>query len=231
MCKYGQENYSPFLVEAVDQWNAGYGPFFHKLVFVPLKMVDVVLCSLIPIYNLLVWVVKVLLSDILLDSLLGSLPDLKVFGLALGSMCKHLVLEVPPYLTSTLQSCDYARNGDLCYDPGHGRVFDLITPMADVRTMAVAVSSVAVRMCGRASVLTNMALYLLMDINLAKALHNIFNAVLYLLVQVPSVTAQRCKNHGPTSPENSFLACIPDLNQPINMLVISRFRFCCTHHF
>lgn len=35
---------------------------------------------------------------------------------------------------------------------------------------------------------------------------------------MPSVTAQRCRNHGPRV-GGSILLCMPDLNQPINMLV------------
>ena len=68
----------------------------------------------------------------------------------------------------------------------------------------------------------------LMDINLAKGIHNIFNAIFYTVFQLPAVTALRCVNHcidpqtkGLKPAGGSILMCLPDFNAPINMLVAS----------
>jgi hypothetical protein len=147
-------------------------------------------------------------------------------------------------VTSLAATCDFEQLGDLCYDPGHNRMVDLISIMASVRQMGVAMSTIALALCGRAAAPVNMVLFPLLDINLAKSMHNLVNAVLYTVLQLPSVTAQRCKNHGPFSsslpqqkpgsqanatlsssaaPKNNnpqaLVMCLPDFNPPINMLV------------
>lgn len=185
--------------------------------FVPLQVVDVAFSSVIPLYNAAVWILKSILSNVFLDSLLGNLSNVKDFGVGLARLCRHVALEIPPFVNSVALPCDYAKLGDLCYDPGsNGRIFDAVTAMQHVRTMGTAVSAIARAMCGPASALVHMALFPLFDINLAKAVHNILNSALYALLQVPAVTAMRCKLH---SSRSGILMCMPDLNQPINMLV------------
>ena len=53
-----QENYSSLLLDAVDQWNAGYGPLVHKYLFIPLQVLDVMFSRIVPIYNGLVWFLR-----------------------------------------------------------------------------------------------------------------------------------------------------------------------------
>lgn len=183
-----QENYSSFLIEGVDQWNKAYGPLFYKILFVPLQIVDVMFSSLVPIYNASVWIVKLIVNNVFLDALMANVEVIRTFGLALASLCKHAALEMPPFLKSIAAPCDYARDGDMCYEPGNGRTIDFITIMADVRSMAASTSALLLSMCGSASGIFNIVLYPLMDINLSKGIHNIANSVLYMLVQVFFVT-------------------------------------------
>lgn len=229
-----QENYSEVLLESVEQWNSAFGPILHRLLFIPLQIIDVMFSAIVPIYNAVVWILKKISTDVVVDATMANLESVKTFGLALGSACKHAATEVPPFINSMVRTCDYALDGDLCYDPGNARTIDLVTVMKDVRTMASALSTVVVGMCGRWLALVNIALFPFMDINLAKAVHNIVNALLYTVFQLPSVTAQRCNNHGPNTKSSSssgnatqkriydggsILMCIPDLNPPINMMV------------
>ena len=109
---------------------------------------------------------------------------IKTFGLALARLCKHTAQELPPFITSISAPCDYARDGDMCYEPGNGRIIDFITVMKEVRTMAASTSTLLMSMCGSAAGIFNIALFPLMDVNLAKGIHNIVNAVLYLVLQV-----------------------------------------------
>lgn len=220
-----QENYSEALLEAVSQWNNGYGPFVYKFVFIPMNLADVVFSSLIPLYNASMWLVKQLLNNVFLDSLIANMGALRDIGTGVASLCKHGALEVAPYITRVVTVCNYAKEGDLCYEAGNGRVIDFITMMADVRAIAAAMARVALGMCARGAAPINMLLFPFMDINFAKGVHNVLNAVLYTAFQIPSITAQRCINHGPNSGTggasagSSILMCLPDFNQPINMFV------------
>ena len=71
----------------------------------------------------------------------------------------------------------------------------------------------AISVCGNAAGLTDLVMYAWLDINLAKAVHNIVNAVLFAVFQVPSITAQRCLNNN-----RDLVMCLPDFHPPINML-------------
>lgn len=177
-----------------------------------------------PLYNAFVWVVKSVFSNVFLDSLLSNLPSISRFASGLAGLCRHTALEIPPFVSSLAIPCDYSKLGDLCYVPGgySGRIIDGVTAMQHVRTMASAASKIGSDMCGPAAALVHMALFPLMDINLAKAVHNILNSITYAAFQVPSVTALRCSRHGPASSSSSsagILMCMPDLNEPINMFV------------
>lgn len=116
------------------------------------------------------------------------------------------------YIATFAYGCDQPIT-DACYDPGL-RVYDFITPMKDARSMAVAVRSFLGGICARGASPVDIALYPLMDINSAKAVHNIANAILFTLIQIPSVTVQRCNNQG-----KDLIMCLPDFEPPINMLV------------
>ncbi len=187
------------------------------------QVLDVMFSSIVPLYNAVVWLLRLLLNDVVIDSLISNVPSIKEFGIALGSLCKHSALEISPYLTSMATTCNYARDGDFCYEAGNNRVIDIITIMADVRRMTAAVSKILISVCASGSAPLNILLFPFMDINFAKALHNIVNAALYTVFQLPSVTAQRCMNHGlgkkNAESGGAILLCMPDFNQPINMLV------------
>jgi hypothetical protein len=108
----------------------------------------------------------------------------QTFGLSLAMLCKNTALELAPFVTSVAVPCDYARNGDMCYEPGNGRIIDFIAIMGNVRTMAASTSTLLLSMCGSAAGIFNIVLYPFMDINLAKSIHNIANSILYTIVQV-----------------------------------------------
>jgi hypothetical protein len=207
----------------VDQYNEGYGPMLHRIVFIPLQVLDVLFSALVPIYNAIIKLLRILFIDVLVDSLVANVKLIGEFGAAFAAMCKHTAVQVPSYIERIATACDYGKEGDLCYEPGNGRVFDLITVMADVRNMDAALSKLLLGVCASAAGPLNIVMFPLMDINLAKAVHNIVNSVLYMVVQLPSVTAQRCLNHGiivgGTRSGTALMMCIPDFSPPINMMV------------
>lgn len=216
---YVQRSSPALLVSAVQEYNESYGPMLHRIIFIPLQMGDVVFSAVVPLWNGVLKLIKVLIHEVVIESLAANAGLVIDFGKAFANLCKHLAVQIPGYITSVATPCDYAVEGDLCYEPGHGRTLDLITVMADVRTMAAAVSRLGLGVCAAATAPLNIAMFPLMDINFAKAIHNIVNAALYTVVQLPSVTALRCANHGADKQGAALLMCLPDFNPPINMLV------------
>jgi hypothetical protein len=91
---------------------------------------------------------------------------------------------------------------------------DFITPMLDVRSIALGARGFARGMCAGATGPLDVLLYPLLDINTAKAVHNLLNALLYTLIQVPSVTVQRCANNN-----RDLVMCLPDFEPPMNMAI------------
>ncbi len=68
--------------------------------------------SIVPLYNALIWLTRLIFKDVLLDSLIANVPSIRSFGTALGSLCKHSALEIAPYVSSVATRCNYAREGD-----------------------------------------------------------------------------------------------------------------------
>ena len=182
--------------------------------------------SIVPLYDASVWIIQFLFNDVILDALVRNVPSIHAFGEAFAGLCKHLAFEIPPYITAMASTCDYAKDGDLCYEPGNNRVIDLITVMASVRIMAASITKIVLSVCASGAAGADILMFPLMDINLAKGLHNIFNVIFNTVFQLPAVTALRCVNHcidprtkGFKPAGGSILMCLPDFNAPINMLV------------
>ena len=161
--------------------------------------------SIVPLYYAFVWNVQILFNNVILDVLIRNVPSIHAFGEAFAGLCKHLAFEIPPYITAMASTCDYAKDGDLCYEPGNNRVIDLITVMASVRIMAASITKIVLSVCASGAAGANILMFPLMDINLAKGIHNIFNAIFYTVFQLPAVTALRCGRgfRVPSSPGRS----------------------------
>ena len=209
-----QEHYPTLLVGMVDAWNNNLGPFIYNLMFVPLQIGNILFTSIVPIYNGVIWLLKLLFHNVLLKSAQDNLDNVVLMGKALADLVKHVFVQVPSYLQSVAVPCPKPIS-DLCYDPAAGnRTFDFITPMKDVRGMSAAFLTIFIRSCGSGAGIMDIVLYPFMDINLAKAVHNIFNAILFTAFQIPSITVQRCTNNN-----KDVIMCLPDFEPPFNMLV------------
>ena len=53
-----QEYYPEVLLQAVDYWNSFAGPFIHSLIVVPAQIVDIVFAALVPVYNVVLWIIS-----------------------------------------------------------------------------------------------------------------------------------------------------------------------------
>jgi hypothetical protein len=97
------------------------------------------------------------------------------------------------------------------------RIFNFVTPMKDIRSIAAYFLAIVIRACGNAAGIADIAFFPLLDINFAKGVHNILNALMYTVLQLPSVTVQRCLNNN-----KDIIMCLPDFDPPINMLVAGK---------
>lgn len=209
-----QEQYASVLIQVVDSWNETYGPVIYDVVFFPMQVLNILFNSIVPIYNGLIWLGKLIIKNVVLRSAMENADSVMVIGKAVGSLAKHIIIQIPDYTSSVIVPCGKPVT-DTCYDTGFGnRVFDIITPMADVRIMAGAVISICTSVCANAAGLVDIVLYPLLDINLAKAMHNLLNSVMYLLLQLPSITIQRCYNNN-----HDLIMCLPDFEPVFNMMV------------
>ena len=214
--------YSPITVERfITVYNEWWGRNLRVVIFEGFRLVHTLFSALLPVYNGVVyfigqWVVKVLISGINID-----LGDFLRWVQALADFCMHMVESFMSY-TSTFDSC--LVNGTVvssCFEPGK-RMLDLITPMADVRNMAAYAVSILTFNCAVAGAPVDLMIYPLMDINLAKAVHNLVNSVLLFVIQVPVITKERCEHTNGT--RLSVLMCTPDF-EPAWKVLSAGLRF------
>lgn len=208
-----QEYYPDVLLQLVDYWNQFLGPFSHGVLLVPLRILNIMFTAVTPAYNFVVWVTTQFLYNAVVTNAVRDISPIVQFGRSTADLFNHTFLGLATYLPTFARGCPSPVT-DLCYEPGR-RTYDFITPMADLRGMATATRLILGNMCAGASGPFDIALYPLMDINTAKAVHNIGNSILYTLIQLPSVTVQRCRNN----PDDRDVMCLPDFEPPINMLV------------
>ena len=195
-------------------YNAFVGPFVHATVVQVFKLTNEVFKGVIPLYNGLIFLIGRILQGFIFPTLTVEIHAVQQVGVSLYSLCRHLVLALFAWLQTVVVSCP-DDNGDACFDLTD-RTLDLVTPMADARDTVVHLFGITGRVCNPLRPITDILAYPLMDLNLAKGLHNIVNAVLYLVVQMPEVTHIRCKRHGSAG----YLMCTPDLEPVFTFLVV-----------
>ena len=105
--------------------------------------------------------------------------------------------------------------GDACLVP-ESRAFDLLTGMGHARQAVALSRSMIFSFCSYLSVPYDMLTYPLLDLNFALGVHNLWNAVLQLLMVVPHSTTVRCG----LAVDNTFriMMCTPDLEPVFNYL-------------
>ncbi|KAJ1468673.1 hypothetical protein T484DRAFT_3629597 [Baffinella frigidus] len=131
-----------------------------------------------------------------------------------------------------LMSGEQVRNGTIpCFVPGR-RSLDVITPMADLRLVVMYAVLIVKESCRVLTPPLDLMAYPFLDINLAKGLHSVTNAILYWFVSMPIVTIQRCMavstGDPPPFPAGHwmrFLMCTPDTTPGFNYLIAGVRRF------
>ncbi len=197
-------------IGAMRGYNLYLAPFLHSVVLVPLRVVDLLLRALIPIWNSTFWFFKALGVQGLIPIVVEQIDALVDMSLALFSLLGHLAQEMARLAQS------FGCSGRACLQQERG-VRDLLTSMADVRDIAVHALRVGHAFCGTVAAPLDALVYPLLDLNLAEGVHNLANAAIQLFVVVPWSTTLRCAEKEDN--QYSILMCTPDLAPTFNFLV------------
>jgi hypothetical protein len=198
-------------------YNAFVGPFVQNTLVQGLRVFNIVFKGAIPLWNGSIFILSSIMQGYIFPTLTTEMLALQQVGISLYSLCRHLVLAIFSWLQTVIVNCPLA-SGDACFDLTD-RTLDLVTPMADVRNTIVSLFSITGRVCDPLTPIVDILSFPLMDLNLAKGIHNIINAVLYLFVQLPEVTYLRCNRHGSAG----HLMCTPDL-EPVFAFLVTGLR-------
>jgi len=211
------EEYPWVWTDLARSYNAFLGPLVQNTVVESLRLSDIVLKGVVPIWNGLVFFVIRLFSGYTLPALIAETPVLTALGAAVFDLFKHLISSLFDFLQPILVNCPES-SGDACYEVAN-RTLDLLTPMADARRVVTHAVVLSKSICSFSGPVLDVLSFPFMDINFAGAVHSIVNAVLYLLVSTSKVTFLRCTRHGGEEP----LMCTPDL-EPVFVFLASGMR-------
>lgn len=202
-------------IKGFDYYNSRVGPFMQTYVILPLQWVNILFKGVVPVWNAFVWFGKVLISKGLLPLVWEEAVTLAEMGVGVLNLGRHCSQSLYTYVGAV--SC----SGNACLTTPPQ--LDLITPMGDVRDIAVLGTSLLGNVCSVFAVPVEVFAYPLSDVNLAQAVHNLGNAVLGVLVAVPVSTYHRCRQYGNADHRYNALMCTPDL-QPIVTNIVSGLR-------
>lgn len=219
--------YYPQLVEdVIGFYNDGFGSGLRAVLFETIKLLYQFTSLWLPIYNALVYIPLKILTTVIIPGLEFDPGAFLSFLGALGDFLRHLIESFSGYLT-TFSACAPVANTTLtdtsCFEPGL-RMLDLVTPMGDVRMMVGHAVTIVGINCELLAAPIDLLMYPLMDINLAKAVHNLVNSVLLGVLQVPLITYERCRYSAESTTSLGVLMCVPDF-EPVWNTFSSGVRF------
>jgi hypothetical protein len=210
------EEHPQVVLRMVDYYNARVGPFVHAYLVLPLDMLNLMFKGLVPVYNGGVWVLRSLWRQGLLPLLWDQvevLTELAVVLLNLGKHCTGSAVGFVRGLECDTDACVLERQREL----------DMVSPMGDVRMLAVLAGRLGGSLCSLLAVPIDLVLYPLLDANLAQGVHHGVNAAVQLLVHVPRATKRRCDLYGYSGGAHDTLMCTPDL-EPVFTSAVAASR-------
>ena len=202
--------YPSVWIGAAQTYNRNVGPYVHQMVIVPLQIVDVLLKGLLPVWNSVIWFTKALAAQGLLPVLLKEIELVLKMAQTLIGFGRHLATALFVFVES------FQCVGEACLHPERG-VLDVLSSLGDVREFVALGVQLLRSFCGMLAAPVDMAVFPLLDLNLAEGVHNLVNAVIQLLVVIPRNTVERCS----LKQEDQFgvLMCTPDMAPFFNFLV------------
>jgi hypothetical protein len=197
------EDYPQVLVYFTEFYSKRIGPFLHGYFFMPMDLLNLVIKVILPFYNSVVWIARGLLSKGLFPILWDLMEFLTDFGVAMLLLGQNLSMSLINFIYNL--NCD-----DLsCIEKP--AVFDLLTPMGNVRDIAVVTSKIGSGVCSVLTLPLDWILYPWIDAGFARALHSFINSGFHLVVHAPRAALKRCDNYGGAKKHTDVLMCTPDL--------------------
>lgn len=217
----GYEQYPILARGFTQQWNQAIGPRLHANLVLPLDVLNLFLGAALPLYNTVVWVVQRIVVEGMLMPLITSPSEIFKMATASGLLIKTLAQSAVAYFTATFRNCNQIQSQSVSLSSCIGdvgiRTLDLITPMTHLRdVLALGVGWISVRVCSPLATPLDIAFAPFMDINFAKAVHNLVNAVLWTVLQTPIITEARCRNFQATE---GVAMCLPDFEPAFRFTV------------
>ena len=187
---------------AVRAYNRNVGPWMHYTVVIPLKVVDVLLRGLIPLWDTVIWFIKAVGLQGLLPLVIKEIATVLKMATALVDLVRNLSMALFWFVESFF--CE----GVQCLHPEKG-VMDLLSSMGNVREFVALGTQLGQNFCGTLAAPVDLILYPFLDLNLAEAVHNVVNAVTQLVVVIPRATTVRCALKA--GDRFDLLMCTPDM--------------------
>lgn len=212
------ENYPPIARGFVLQYNLYIGPQLHAFLVLPVEAAKMFLGAFLPLYNTFSWISMKLVKHAFTDPVISSPVEIFRFSTSAGRMVKTSADSLLAYTTATALNCNQSFTDPTSSSPTSStcvsdvgiRTLDLITPISHLRdAVAILVGWIgSSKVCAPLALPLDILIAPLMDINFAKAVHNLVNAVLWLVLQLPIVTEKRCRIFSGIDDEVAL--CLPD---------------------
>lgn len=190
-------------------YNQYAGPYVNQVVLLPLRMLDLLLRGLLPLWNSVVWFLKALATQGLLPILIDQVEIAVQMALTLVTLVTELSLALSGWVES------FFCVGRACLLPERG-VLNLFPSLLAVREFGLRGAQLGHAFCSTLAAPLDVLVYPLADIHLTEAVHSLANAVLQLLTVIPHTTAVRCQEK--ESNQFAVLMCTPDLAPFFNFL-------------
>ena len=91
-----QEHYGSLLLGLVDSWNETFGPVVYQVLLIPLQLGNILFTSVIPVYNGILWLAKLLFHNVIIKSAMDNAGTVVEIGKSVADMIKHLFVQVVP---------------------------------------------------------------------------------------------------------------------------------------
>ena len=201
------------LIWGVHFWNDVVGPAYSQFVLAPIWAVDKLASGVIPVWNGGWFMVTKAASEIGIMTLLRTHGEVMTISTDIFDISRSVTFSTVAYVGTISKGCN-PQQQLACYNEGL-RMLDIITPMAHLKRLLQPISMIFLGLCGGITGPFDILTYPLRDINFAKGLHGIVNSILYAIIQVPFVTAERCKFS-----DGLLVFCVPDFEPVFNMMTM-----------
>jgi len=227
-------DFASVLTTWVSVYNSEASSSLRSLFLTGLQWGEYFIRPFILTWNSFWFVFKGVFLDVLVPVALKSPSNFLKFAGAISDTTQATAVSFYTYTMRFKGECSIERlvavsnsTNTPCFVPGR-RALDLITPIGEGRVAASYFLLIAKDACQFLTAPLDLLFFPLLDINFAKSLHSLVNAILYWLVGMPVTTLDRCNAASSSAyPEGHWfrlLMCIPDTTPGFNYLVASMKR-------